>query len=163
MLIIFGATEIPWNFNFVIEGKAGRELPQLSRLELSERISDKKTWLITCRRQDFKTIKYIRFTFLEYIIYNSPKATRTKFLRYERFTCYISISKAGKFKNPYTITSLSQLIRNLHEQSQQYKLWRIMLYSSKPFIFMCIEFYIKTFFSSIFHTWLLYIRPIPTY
>ena len=55
------------------------------------------------------TIRYSRFTFVENTISNLPKATRAKFLRGDRLSCFISICKFGSFKNPNkTITSLSE-------------------------------------------------------
>ena len=74
-----GVTDILCSFSLVLEGKAGKEMPALSRLECLEKFSANR-----CSRQHLRTIKqrrYSWFTFVKNTISSLPKVVRAKFLR----------------------------------------------------------------------------------
>ena len=93
--------------------ETGKEIPESSRLEFSEKFlannfalsvaEDKHLWVIEERR-------CTRFTFVENTMSNLPKA---KFLGCDKLFCFSSMCKFRSFKNPFAmITSLPKLSLN---------------------------------------------------
>ena len=101
-----GVTEILCSFKLVLEGKTGKEIPESSRLEFSERFSannfalsnaeDNTSGLLNSR--GIADLPLLR-TLLAIQVSGS-----------NGLFCFISICKFGSFKNPFVmITSLSEL------------------------------------------------------
>ena len=81
-LTILGVTEILCSFRLVLEGKAGKDIPESSKLEFLERFLANNFALSNA--EDLRSgelRRYSRFTFVESTISNSPKVMRAKFLR----------------------------------------------------------------------------------
>ena len=111
---ILGVMEILCNLRLVLEGKTGKEIPELSRLEFLEKVLANNFALSNAEDNTYSLLNrvgiYSRFTFAENTISNSPKVLRAKFLGSDGLFCFSSICKFGSFKNPFaTITSLSEL------------------------------------------------------
>lgn len=84
------------SFSLVIEEKSHKEIPELSRLEVLEKISTKNLCLDKCKRQHIRPIKLRRFVRF--------------FVQSEKFYCFININRLDSFKKSFTtITSLSEL------------------------------------------------------
>ena len=128
-----GVTEILCSFKLVLEGKGGKEMPEL--LRCSSQKSFQQTILLYRMQKTTPPAvgqrRYSRFTFVENAISNSPKFLRTRFLGSSGIFCFISICKFGSFKNPFTTnTSLSELqIQKIYpfgtnKKSDFYELWQ---------------------------------------
>ena len=97
---ILGVTEIWYSFRLVLEGKAGKDIPESSRLEFSEKFLANNFDLSDA--EDNTSGPLNRGGIADFLW--------AKFLRNGRFFCFISIWKFGTFKKPFaTITSLSEL------------------------------------------------------
>ena len=76
----------------------------------------KQFYLIRCKKQDHKTIKKNKnntFPFVKNAICNSVKL-KIKLVCHNRFLCFISITKFGKFKSPFVaITTLLLQIKRV--------------------------------------------------
>ena len=109
----FRVTGTSSSFRLNLKGKAGKEIPEPSRFELSEKLSVNSFCFIACRRKHLRTIKWrknSRFNFAENTISNSQNATTVKFLRSHIIFGFFSINKFDSFKNLLaTITSLPEL------------------------------------------------------
>ena len=111
-LTILGVMDILCSFRLVLEGKTGKEIPESSRFEFSEKFLANNFALSDAVDNTPGPLKRggITFTFVENTISNSPKVTRAKFLGSDGLFCVSSLCKFGSFKNPFaTITSLSEL------------------------------------------------------
>ena len=79
-LTILGVTEILCSFKLVLQGKTGKEIPELSRLEFLEKFSANNFALSDAEDNTSRTLNrggiYSRFTFVENTIGNSPKLSR---------------------------------------------------------------------------------------
>ena len=99
--------EILCSFRLVLKGETGKEIPESSRLEFSERFSAN---FALSDAEDNTLGRYNRFTFAENTFDNSQKVPRAKFQGSDGLFYFISICKFGSFKNLFaTITSLSEL------------------------------------------------------
>ena len=112
-LTILGVTEILCSFKWVVEGKAGKEIHESSRLEFLEKFLANNSALSDTEDNTFGPLNRgcnSRFTFVEIATSNLPKLQAAKFPGSDKLFCFISICKFGSFKNPFaTITSLSEL------------------------------------------------------
>ena len=116
-----GVMEILCSFILVLEGKAGKEIPESLRLEFLEKFSannvslsdaeDNTSWLLNRGGiADLPLLRTILDTFVENTIRNSSNVLRVKFLESDGLFCFSSKCKFGSFKEPFaTITSLPEL------------------------------------------------------
>ena len=81
---ILGVMEILCNLRLVLEGKTGKEIPELSRLEFLEKVLANNFALSNAEDNTCSLLNrvdiYSRFTFIENTISNSPKVLRATFL-----------------------------------------------------------------------------------
>ena len=109
-------TEILCSFRLVLEGKTGKGIPELSRLEFLEKLLANNFALSDAEDNTSRPLNgggIENFPLLRTVllaICHLPTILRAKFLEKDRLFCFISICQFGNFKNPFaTITSLSEL------------------------------------------------------
>ena len=115
LLTILEVTEIFYSFKLVLEGKAGKEIPESSRLEFLETFSANNFSLSDARDNTTGPLNrggIANLPPLRTLLANRQKSRELsfKFLGSDGLFCFISICKFVSFKNPLaTITSLSEL------------------------------------------------------
>ena len=112
-LTILGIMEILCNFRLVLEGKAGKEIPESSsRLEFLEKfpanhyaLSDAEDSTSgSLNREGIADLPLLR------TLLAIRQKSKSQVSGSDELFCFISICKFGSFKNPFaTITSLSEL------------------------------------------------------
>ena len=92
-LTILGVTEKLCSFKLVLEGKAGEEIPESSRLEFLEKFSANNLVLSDAEDNTSGPLNRGGMTDLPLLntLSNSPKVTRPKFLGSNGLICFISI------------------------------------------------------------------------
>ena len=125
---ILKITEI-FSFTWVLEGKAGKKIPDYSRLVFLEKFLA-KFYFIRCRSWAIELRTCCRFTFVENNIRNLLKVPKTTFLGSDGLFYFISICKFDSFWNPFkTITNFSELYFSFWRfiplvQKKKWILWR---------------------------------------
>ena len=105
-LTVRGVTEI-CSFRLVLEGKAGKEIPEPSRLEFLENFLGNNFALSDV--EDNNSGLFNRGVVADLLLLRTLLAICQKFRELSLF-CFISICKFGSFKNAFAvITSLSEL------------------------------------------------------
>ena len=107
-LTIMGVTEMLCSFRLVLQGKAGKEIPESSRLGVLEKFLVDTVDLSDAEDNTLGLLNREGIVFsVENAISNLPKVTRAKILRSDVLSCFISICKFGSSKNNFaTITGL---------------------------------------------------------
>ena len=99
-------------FQIVIEGETGKEIPQSSRLEFLEKFPANNVALSDVEDNTSRLLNRRGMADLPLLrtLLAIRQVTRAKFLESNGFFSFISICKIGSFKNPFAkITSLSKL------------------------------------------------------
>ena len=99
---ILGVIEILFSFRLVLEGKTGKEMHKSSRVEFLEKFLANSFALLDAEDNTSGLLNRGGIPDLPWdTISNSPKVTRTKFLRSDGLFCFSSIYKFANFKNPF--------------------------------------------------------------
>ena len=100
--------EILCSFRLVIEGKTGKEIPESSRLEFSEKFLANNCNLSDAEDNTSRPLNRGSIADLP-LFSNSWEVQGTKFLASDGLFCFIIICKFGSFKNPFaTIAIMSE-------------------------------------------------------
>ena len=110
--------EILCSFRLVIEGKTGKEIPESSRLEFSEKFLANNCNLSDAEDNTSRPLNRGSIADLP-LFSNSWEVQGTKFLASDGLFCFIIICKFGSFKNPFATIS------SLHEH--YFRFWRFNL------------------------------------
>ena len=82
----------------------------INKIEFSENISVNNSYNPIQKKTSNNKYWIADVTLLRTLSAYQPKVKRTKFLKGDRIPCFISISKFGRFKNPFTnISNLFEL------------------------------------------------------
>ena len=102
-LTILGVIEILCSFRLVLEGKTGKEIPESSRLEFSEKSLAKNFALSEVEDNTSRSLNRGGIAGLPLLrtLSNSQKILKTKFLGSYAFFYFSSICNFGSFKNPF--------------------------------------------------------------
>ena len=104
---ILRVAKILWSFRLVLEGKAGKEIPESSRLEFSENLLASNFALSDAEGSTSQQLNRGGIADLPLSRTLLAKVSRAKFLGNDGLFCLISISKFGSFKNYFArFTSL---------------------------------------------------------
>ena len=129
--------DILCSFRVVLEGKIGKEIPELSRLEFQEKFLAKNFALSDAEDNNSSPLNrrgIADLPLLRTLLAICQKVLRTKFLGSDGLFYFSSMCKFGSFKNLFAmITSLSEIyfrfrrfILLVYELWQQYKLLKTM-------------------------------------
>ena len=101
-LTILGVTEILCSFRLVLERKIGKEIPESSRLEFSEKVLANNFALSEAEDHTSRLVN-------RELLGIPQNSLEPSFWEEMDSFCFISICKFGSFKNPFaTITNLSE-------------------------------------------------------